>query len=136
MYKKNNGRTLYKTSRRPTYKKAGGFQNFKARNKGNISQQYNKYLKLAKEAFRSGDRIQSEYYYQFMDHYYRLMIEMGINVEENVQNNEINSTDQDCLSNENSINESNDENKVEDQSIDTIPFIAEDTKEKKTKVSK
>ena len=136
MYKKNNGRTLYKTSRRPTYKKAGGFQNFKARNKGNISQQYNKYLKLAKEAFRSGDRIQSEYYYQFMDHYYRLMIEMGINVEENVQNNEINSTDQDGLSNENSTNESNDENKVDDQSIDTIPFIAEDTKAKKTKVSK
>ncbi len=136
MYKKNNGRTLYKTNRRPTYKKTGGFQNFKARNKGNISQQYNKYLKLAKEAFRSGDRIQSEYYYQFMDHYYRLMIEMGINVEENVQNNEINSTDQDGLSNENSINESNDENKVDDQSIDTIPFIAEDTKEKKTKASK
>ena len=45
MYKKNNGRTTYKTSRRPTYKKTGSFQNFKARNKGNVSQQYNKYLK-------------------------------------------------------------------------------------------
>ena len=75
MYKKNNGRTTYKTSRSPTYKKTGGYQNFKSRNKGNVSRQYNKYLKLAKEAFRSGDRIQSEYYYQFTDHYYRLMID-------------------------------------------------------------
>ena len=57
----------------------------KGRNKGNVSQQYNKYLKLAKEAFRSGDRIQSEYYYQFTDHYYRLMIELGISIEENSQ---------------------------------------------------
>ena len=83
MYKKNNGRTTYKTSRRSSFKKTGGYQNFKGRNKGNLSQQYNKYLKLAKEAFRSGDRVQSEYYYQFTDHYYRLMVELGINVEEN-----------------------------------------------------
>ena len=83
MYKKNNARTTYKSNRRPGYKKSIGYQNYKNRNKGNLSQQYNKYLKLAKEAFRSGDRIQSEYYYQFTDHFYRLMIELGITVEEN-----------------------------------------------------
>ena len=50
--------------------------------RGNITQQYNKYLKLAKDTFSSGDRIQAEYYYQFTDHYYRLMMEFGINFED------------------------------------------------------
>ena len=88
MYKKNNARTTYKSNRRPSYKKSIGYQNYKVRNKGNLSQQYNKYLKLAKEAFRSGDRVQSEYYYQFTDHYYRLMVELGINIEENLQSDD------------------------------------------------
>ena len=79
MYKKN-GRTAYKSNRRTSFKKPGGYKNFNNRNRGNVSQQYNKYLKLAKEASRSGDRIQSEYYYQFTDHYYRIMIELGINI--------------------------------------------------------
>ena len=47
MYKKN-GRTAYKSNRRPSFKKTGGYKNFNNRNRGNVSQQYNKYLKLAK----------------------------------------------------------------------------------------
>ena len=82
MYKKN-GRTAYKSNRRTSFKKPGGYKNFNNRNRGNVSQQYNKYLKLAKEASRSCDRIQSEYYYQFTDHFYRIMVELGINIEEN-----------------------------------------------------
>ena len=89
MYKKNNVRTTYKSNRRSGFKKTGGYQNFKGRNKGNVSQQYNKYLKLAKEASRSGDRIQSEYYYQFTDHYFRIMVELGINIEENSQTDDL-----------------------------------------------
>ncbi len=135
MYKKTNGRTTYKTSRRPSYKKNGGYQNYKVRNKGNVSQQYNKYLKLAKEAFRSGDRIQSEYYYQFMDHYYRLMIELGISIDENMQNNEVNQSTSDDTISENSNAEEKIESKTEDQSIETIPFIAADSKVKKSKIS-
>ena len=77
MYKKI-GRTAYKSNRRTSFKKPGGYKNFNNRNRGNVSQQYNKYLKLAKEASRSGDRIQSEYYYQFTDHYYRIMVEVLI----------------------------------------------------------
>tara|TARA_B000000532_G_C18820089_1_gene385515 strand:+ start:65 stop:478 length:414 start_codon:yes stop_codon:yes gene_type:complete len=136
MYKKNNVRTAYKTSRRTSYKKSGGFQGYKSRNKGNISQQYNKYLKLAKEAFRSGDRVQSEYYYQFTDHYYRLMIELGINVDEGVTGEE--NKDQSNI-------DSNGDNSAEDQasastdhikdnvdSIETIKFIAQPSKDKKT----
>ena len=136
MYKKTNGRTTYKTSRRPSYKKTGGYQNYKGRNKGNVSQQYNKYLKLAKEAFRSGDRIQSEYYYQFMDHYYRLMVELGISIDENTQNNEVNQSTSDDTVTENSSTEENTESKTEEQSIESIPFIAADSKVKKSKISK
>ena len=136
MYKKNNGRTTYKSSRRPSYKKSGGYQNFKGRNKGNISQQYNKYLKLAKEAFRSGDRIQSEYYYQFTDHYYRLMVELGINIEENPQSEETNKDIEDDQVNENvSLNEKDLSNSNE-ESIESIPFIAEPSKEKRSRSSK
>ena len=135
MYKKTNGRTTYKTSRRPSYKKTGGFQNYKTRNKGNVSQQYNKYLKLAKEAFRSGDRIQSEYYYQFMDHYYRLMVELGISIDENTQNNEANQSTSDDILTANSSAEENTESKSEEQSIETISFIAADSKVKKSKIS-
>ena len=73
----------FKSNRKVGYKRSNNFSNGKMRNKGNLSQQYNKYLKLAKDAFTSGDRIQSEYYYQYTDHYHRKMIEMGIAVEEN-----------------------------------------------------
>ena len=141
MYKKNNGRTTYKTNRRPSFKKTGGYQNFKGRNKGNVSQQYNKYLKLAKEAFRSGDRVQSEYYYQFTDHYYRLMVELGINIEENIQNedskdiiSEKTVSENDAVTSTNSITNENDQN--ENESIESIPFIAEPSKEKRSRSNK
>ena len=82
MYTKKNGRMTFKSNRRPHFKRNNNFVS-KGRNKGNVSQQYNKYLKLAKDTSSSGDRIQAEYYYQFTDHYYRLMLELGINLEEN-----------------------------------------------------
>ena len=82
MYTKKNPRGSFKSNRRSGFRRNNNFSNGKIRNKGNVTQQYNKYLKLAKEAFTSGDRIQSEYYYQFTDHYYRLMAELGLNIEE------------------------------------------------------
>ena len=142
MYKKNNGRTTYKSNRRSGFKKSGGFQNYKSRNKGNVSQQYNKYLKLAKEAFRSGDRVQSEYFYQFTDHYYRMMVELGINIEENVNfdENKENASDDQTNENQNtSPNEqsvSNEDNVSNDESIESIPFIAEPSNEKRTRQNK
>ena len=68
MYTKKSGRMTYKTNRRPNFKRNNNYAP-KGRNKGNVSQQYNKYLKLAKDTFSTGDRIQAEYYYQFTDHY-------------------------------------------------------------------
>ena len=138
MYKKNNVRTTYKSNRRSGFKKTGGYQNFKGRNKGNVSQQYNKYLKLAKEASRSGDRIQSEYYYQFTDHYYRILVELGINIEENTnfdEQKQSNSNEQSSDTDNETI-EVNENNKAEDDSIESIPYIAEPSKEKRTRSTK
>ena len=142
MYKKNNGRTTYKSNRRTGFKKTGGYQNYKSRNKGNVSQQYNKYLKLAKESFRSGDRIQSEYYYQFTDHYYRLMIELGINVEDNNPSDESKEILNDDQVNETNNNDNTNEDTNQsdatsnEESIESIPFIAEPAKDKRSRSNK
>jgi len=137
MYKKN-GRTGYKNNRRTSFKKPGGYKNFNTRSRGNVSQQYNKYLKLAKEASRSGDRIQSEYYYQFTDHYYRIMIELGINIEENTNFDEQKQStlNEQTLDTDNETIEVNDNDKSVDDSIESIPFIAEPSKEKRTRSTK
>ncbi len=137
MYKRNNARTTYKSNRRTPFKKSGGYQNYKSRNKGNLSQQYNKYLKLAKESFRSGDRVQSEYFYQFTDHYYRLMIELGINIEENVHSDEAKSSSEEQDNQVVNLNEDEQDNpKADDESIESIPFIAEPSREKRSRSSK
>ena len=148
MYTKKNGRMTYKSNRRPNFKRNNNFSS-KGRNKGNVTQQYNKYLKLAKDTFSAGDRIQAEYYYQFTDHYYRLMQELGINLED--QDNSIEAKD---INPENSISENEKEmklsteeslenkNKVEDEeedtddSIESIPFISEPVKKKRSRSSK
>ena len=137
MYKKN-GRTAYKSNRRTSFKKPGGYKNFNNRNRGNVSQQYNKYLKLAKEASRSGDRFQSEYYYQFTEHYYRIMVELGINIEENsnFDDQKQSTSNEQTSDTDNETIEVNDNDKVEDDSIESIPFIAEPSKEKRTRSTK
>ena len=137
MYKKI-GRTAYKSNRRTSYKKTGGYKNFSNRNRGNVSQQYNKYLKLAKEASRSGDRIQSEYYYQFTDHYYRMMVELGINIEEttNFDEQKQSTSNEQTSDDDNEAIEVNDNDKSEDDSIESISFISEQSKEKRTRSTK
>ena len=137
MYKKN-GRTAYRSNRRTSFKKPGGYKNFNNRNRGNVSQQYNKYLKLAKEASRSGDRIQSEYYYQFTDHFYRIMVELGINIEENsnFDDQKQSTSNEQTSDTDNETIVVNDNDKAEDDSIESIPFIAEPSKEKRTRSTK
>ena len=147
MYTKKNGRMTYKSNRRPNFKRNNNFSS-KGRNKGNVTQQYNKYLKLAKDTFSAGDRIQAEYYYQFTDHYYRLMQELGINLEDQENSNE--SKD---VSSENFIAENEKENNLNteenleknktdvedediDDSIESIPFISEPVKKKRKTSSK
>ena len=152
MYTKKNARVTFKSNRRSAYKRNNNFSNGKGRNKGNVTQQYNKYLKLAKEAYTSGDRIQSEYYYQFTDHYYRLMVEFGLNIEEDEVNLEskINSpvnnltTESENIqekSIENTITENKTKTEIKDdddsvESIESIPFIAEPAKKKRVRSTK
>ena len=145
MYTKKNGRMTYKSNRRPNFKRNNNYVP-KNRNKGNITQQYNKYLKLAKDTFSSGDRIQAEYYYQFTDHYYRLMVELGINLEdqdtanetklssnENADVDEIKETSSD----ENSkMMEDDTKDEEVDESIESVPFISEPVKKKRARSQK
>ena len=145
MYTKKNGRMTFKSNRRPNFKRNNNFSS-KGRSKGNITQQYNKYLKLAKDTFSSGDRIQAEYYYQFTDHYYRLMMEFGINLEDQdssedvkvVNNESVNSDENKEASNEDSQKLEEEETKDNDvdQSIESVPFISEPVKKKRSRSSK
>ena len=146
MYLKKNGRMTYKSNRRPNFKRNNNYVS-KNRNKGNITQQYNKYLKLAKDSFSSGDRIQAEYYYQFTDHYYRLMQELGINLDDQDNlsepkdarsENDITENEKETKLNSDEGTETNkDEEDVDDNdSIESIPFISEPVKKKRTKNSK
>ena len=88
MYPRKNDRSSFKSNRRYSFKKSTSFSSHKNRVKGNVTQLYDKYLKLAKSSFSSGDRIQAEYYFQFADHYSRIMFENGIKSYENPEINE------------------------------------------------
>ena len=145
MYTKKNGRMTFKSNRRPNFKRNNNFAS-KNRGKGNITQQYNKYLKLAKDSFSSGDRIQAEYYYQFTDHYYRLMMEFGINLEDQDSSEDVKVLNNESVnSDENKEASSEDSQKLEeeetkdndvDQSIESVPFISEPVKKKRSRSSK
>ena len=52
------------------------------RQRGNAAQLLEKYKGLARDAQMQGDRVQTEYYLQFADHYYRLLNENRARVEE------------------------------------------------------
>ena len=154
MYTKKNTRVTFRSNRRPNFKRNNNFSNNKPRNKGNVTQQYNKYLKLAKEAFSTGDRVQSEYYYQFTDHYFRLMLELGITLDENDSNEEkaldseeLNIEDNDGESavivenkettkSETKISSSTELKNDDIESIESIPFISKPIKKKTTKAKK
>ena len=150
MYTKKNGRVSYRSGKRPNFKRNNTFIN-KSRNKGNVTQQYNKFLKLAKEASSSGDRIQSELYYQYTDHYYRVMVELGISFEEHdgsenksIENKsleveeKVSSKEEDLLEekNINSQEDTQETSKEDLESIESIPFISEPPKKKSVKRKK
>ena len=145
MYTKKNGRMTYKSNRRPNFKRNNNYVP-KNRNKSNITQQYNKYLKLAKDTFSSGDRIQAEYYYQFTDHYYRLMVELGINLEDQDPTDENKSSNNENITVDEIKDKSSEEDsklvdddaKDEDvdESIESVPFISEPVKKKRSRSQK
>ena len=57
------------------------------RQRGNAAQLLEKYKSMARDAQLSGDRVQTEYYLQFADHYFRVLSESRARFEEqNPQN--------------------------------------------------
>jgi hypothetical protein len=69
------------------------------------------------------------------------MVELGINIEENIQNedskdiiSEKTVSENDAVTSTNSITNENDQN--ENDSIESIPFIAEPSKEKRSRSNK
>ncbi len=142
MYTKKNGRMTYKSNRRPNFKRNNNY-NSKGRNKGNVTQQYNKYLKLAKDTFSSGDRIQAEYYYQFTDHYYRLMLELGLSLEDQESSDDNKAIESENIDTDNdkenskniqdTLEVNNNEEDETEQSIESVPFISEPIKKKRTR---
>lgn len=52
------------------------------RQRGNAAQLLEKYKGLARDAQMQGDRVQSEYYLQFADHYFRILNESRARFEE------------------------------------------------------
>ena len=103
-------------------------------------------MKLAKEASSTGDRIQTEYYYQFTDHYSRLMIDLEIPFldEDNKEvlktesdDSEISKEDQTEKKDnvENTLSGTNEENNSHG-SIESVSFISEPSKKKSTKQKK
>ena len=148
MYVKKNTRVTFRPNRRYGHKRSNSFSNDRGRNKGNITQQYQKYLKLAKEASTSGDRIQSEYFYQFADHYSRLMLELGLVIEENLENQnpvklkyiEKKSENDNNLEEVAETDKGKEVTDIEDKndhgSIESVPFISQPAKKKSVKTNK
>ena len=148
MYVRKNTRVTFRSNKRHGHKRNNSFSNDRGRNKGNITQQYQKYIKLAKEASASGDRIQSEYYYQFADHYSRLIIELGLFIEENPESQdpvEVKSVDKKS-ENDNNLDEVEEtdkgketidtEDKNDHRSIESVPFLSQPNKKKFVKNKK
>ena len=152
MFAKKSNRASFRSPRRGFKKNNGSYQSNRHRSRGNVTQLFDKYTKLAKEASSSGDRIQSEYYYQFADHYSRLMVEYEIKNHE-TENLSISSNDEldlekkqkNQISNESEkvIIEDKDEEKnletddeLDGESIESVPFIAEPAKKKSSKIKK
>ena len=52
-----------------------GYKRKNNRNNGNVEKLISKYNELAREALSNGDKILSENYYQYADHFLRISIE-------------------------------------------------------------
>lgn len=134
IYTKRNVRSTYRSNKRSShsksnhsYKASSSYYNNKPRLKGNISQLHDKYSKLAKEYAASGDRIQSEYYWQFVDHYSRTLAENDIrtntNNEQNTSTNEEESSSDE--KNQSLSENNNSEGDETSDSLETVSFISQ-----------
>ena len=63
-----------------------GFRRKNNRNNGNVEKLITKYNELAREALSNGDKILSENYYQFADHFLRIFTEQKEKLKEKNSN--------------------------------------------------
>ena len=63
-----------------------GFRRNNNRNNGNVEKLITKYNELAREALSNGDKILSENYYQYADHFLRISIEQKEKQKDKLQN--------------------------------------------------
>ena len=133
---RNNGRRHNHYQRNTSFN-SSSFSKFRSR--GNPNQLFTKYLSLAKNAISIGDSIQAEYYFQYADHFSRILNEEGnqikYNKNEEIKNNNILTKD----TNEN--NEVSDQEVINeekatieedtDTSLDSVSFLSDNTSKTK-----
>ena len=83
----NNNRRRGRSNNRPQGGGGGGgggqpTNRIDSRARGNAPQMLEKFRKLAQDAHLNGDRVQSEYYLQFADHYFRVIADTRVRLEE------------------------------------------------------
>ena len=89
--RQQNGRRRGRSNnnQRPQSGNSGGARNqdngnrIDNRSRGNAAQLLEKYKTLARDAQQSGDRVLTEYYLQFSDHYFRVLADTRARYEEN-----------------------------------------------------
>ncbi|WP_305097342.1 DUF4167 domain-containing protein [Croceibacterium aestuarii] len=90
---RNNNRRRGRNNRGP----GGGNQGNRidSRARGNAPQMLEKYKKLAHDASLNGDRVQTEYYLQFADHYFRVIADIKTQKDEQQRSRGNNDRDDD-----------------------------------------
>lgn len=84
MNNNNNNRNNRRRGRgnRPQGGSGSQLNRIDSRARGNAPQMLDKFKKLAQDAQHNGDRVQMEYYLQFADHYFRVIADNKVRVEE------------------------------------------------------
>lgn len=73
MNNRQNGRRRGRGGQRPQGMGSGGNSSRDTRQRGNAAQLLEKYKNMARDSQLAGDRVQTEYYLQFADHYFRVL---------------------------------------------------------------
>ena len=84
------------------------------RQRGNAAQLLEKYKNMARDAQLAGDRVQSEYYLQFADHYFRVLGENRVRFDEQRRPQGDDSSDEDENEKEEEALEASDEDRAQD----------------------
>ena len=86
------------------------------RQRGNAAQLLEKYKSMARDAQLAGDRVQTEYYLQFADHYFRVLSESRARFEDQNQNQRRHRDDDDSDEDEEDLVEAGDAEASDEQS--------------------